>query len=68
MPPLGDLFDFYGRHAMKGDVADVVQVPLEAAEVIQQTNSIYSTRIYISCWRILDPSDSERSGARRLPT
>lgn len=60
MPPPDGLFDFYRRYAMKGDMADVMHVPLEAAEAVQHAGSIYECRIYSQC-----PAGRASRNARR---
>ncbi len=37
-----DLLDFFRRHAVAGDVANIVNIPIEAGKKFQLALSIYS--------------------------
>ena len=60
-----NLFHFFRRYPVLGDVADIVQVPLEPAKTIQHNPSIYATCIYSQDDCLAIPGSRKAPGHRR---
>ncbi len=49
MRPFKGFLDLCRFDAMPGNMADIVHIPVEAANVAEQTTSIYNVRTYVGC-------------------